>query len=81
MPIRPRRRQHRLHLAVREYVDLAIGPAEDSPIPFDRYHALYHEHREKFASDAWAFRYFEGGTDDREPMELDLDEPNGCPGT
>lgn len=59
---------------------MAIGPSEDSPIPFDRYHALYHEHAGWFDSTSWAFGYFETGVDDREPMELDPAEPVGCPG-
>ena len=75
VPVRSRRRQHRLHLGAREFVDLSIGPSEVSPIPFDRYLALYLEHAGWFDSSSWAFGYFDTGVDDREPMELALAVP------
>ena len=80
MPVRPRRRQRRLHLSVREFVDLTLGPRQDSPLPFDYYHMLYHEHTARFGTSSWAFKYFDTGVDDREAMELDPDEPVGLPG-
>ena len=43
MPVRPRRRQHRLALSLGDFVDLTIGPTDDSAVPFDRLHAIYHE--------------------------------------
>ena len=79
MPVRPRRaRRHRLTLDVADYVDLVIGPGERSG-PFDRLHALFLEHRDRFFSDSWAHRYFLEGTDDR-PATSDADMPVGCPG-
>ncbi len=68
-----------MHLAVREYIDLVIGPSDASP-PFDRLHVLYHEHAYRFDSNSWAFKYFETGVDDRESMELDPDHEVGLPG-
>jgi hypothetical protein len=79
MPVRPRRRrEHRLHLSAVSFVDLSIGPREDSAVAFDRLHQVYHEHAARFDTNSWAFRYFELGIDDREPMEID--GPVGLPG-
>jgi hypothetical protein len=80
MPVRPRRHQHRLRLTASEYVDLEVGPSWDTGVPFDRYHALYHEWAHLFGTGSWGFRYFEGGIDDREPDELDPGAPVGLPG-
>jgi hypothetical protein len=80
MPVRPRRRQHRLHLSLIDFINLSIGPRQDLPVQFDRLHAVYHEHASRFDTSSWAFRYFELGIDDRVPMELDPEQPVGCPG-
>ena len=79
MPVRPRRRQHRLALTLADYVDLVIGPPDDSATPFDRLHAIYHEHAIQFDSASWAFAFFETGHDDREPVEVGVLDSPGLP--
>jgi hypothetical protein len=69
-----------MHLGVVEFIDLSIGPRWDTPIPFDRYHALYHEWAHLFDTSSWAYQFFETGADARAPMELDPNEPVGLPG-
>ena len=80
MPVRPRRRQHRLALTLADYVDLVIGPPDDSATPFDRLHATYHEWAAFFDTHTWAFQFFETGHDDREPVEVGNFDCPGLPG-
>lgn len=64
MPVRRRRtRRHRLALTVGDYIDLSIGPREDTGI--ERLRGVFEAHRRAFGGDSWAVRYFDHGEDPR----------------
>lgn len=70
MPVRPRRsRRARSALTLRRWLDLSIGP-DDNSEPLDVLGDVFREHRRRFNSDDWAVGFYEGGVDDREPLDL-----------